>query len=122
MRPPAPEALEAAGRKMWAQVWADVLARGCTFGPDEVKTLELACSAWDRVVFMRRELGEAPSFMVEGAAGQRVLHPLVGELRQTEAHVSRMLAALKIAGADGGDPPVNQNRAAGQSRWAAAHG
>lgn len=102
------------------QLWADIAGTGAyVLRPDELRILEAACRAADRIAAMELERGDA--VVSSGSMGQLVVHPLIAEIRATEAQLAGLLTKLKIPDADGGEQ-VSQQRAAAQSRWAAAHG
>lgn len=113
-KPKKPKDLGDAGSALW-----DSITESYELRPDEVAMLELACRARDRVVVMERE--RAGEVMAVGSTGQLVAHPLIAEIRQTEAQVSSLLARLKLPDPVTGERP-NQQREAAQTRWAAAHG
>jgi hypothetical protein len=107
-----------------AALWRDVVAL-YDLRVDELVVLERACRATDRIAAMETERGKRVT--TAGSMGQLVLHPLVKEIRETEAQIARLLASLKLpddgAGAGAGERPRStQARAAAQSRWASAHG
>ncbi len=114
IKPPA--GLGEAGKALWRDVVAVYTLR-----PDEKRILTDACMAADRVATMREEL-DARSIVTAGSMGQEVVHPLVAEIRAHEAQIAGLLAKLKLPDAPTGAATPNQNRAAGQSRWASAHG
>lgn len=109
-----PAGLDDAGEALWVKVTGTYTLRA-----DELVTLESACHASDRIALMRAELGSAVTS--EGSMGQLVVHPLIPEIRAHEAQVASLLAKLKLPD-DAGGEQVSQQRAAAQSRWAAAHG
>lgn len=109
-----PTKMGAAGRRLWTQVTSTYELRA-----DELVTLEAACRASDRIVAMEAE--RAGAVTATGSMGQLVVHPLVAEIRAHEAQVAGLLAKLKLP-EDSGGAKVSQQRAAAQSRWAAAHG
>lgn len=109
-----PKSLGAAGKSLWSSVTKKYDLRA-----DELVTLEAACRASDRVVAMESE--RAGEIMTAGSMGQPIVHPLIAEVRAHEAQIASLLAKLKLPD-ESADAAVNQNRAAGQSRWAASHG
>lgn len=106
-----------------AALWSDVTSK-YDLRVDELAVLERACVAADRVAVMEAE--RAGRVTATGSTGQLVVHPLVKEIRETEAQIARFLASLKLPddpGVSGAERPRStQARAAAQSRWAAAHG
>ena len=113
-KPKKPADLGKAGAALWESISGAYEMR-----PDELTMLELACRGRDRVVAMEAERDGAVT--AYGSTGQLVAHPLIAEIRQTEAQVSSLLAKLKLPDPVTGEKP-NQQREAAQSRWAAAHG
>lgn len=109
-----PEGLSDAGASLWESIASKYELRA-----DELRTLEAACRASDRAARMRDELGDAVT--ATGSMGQVVVHPLIPEIRAHEAQVASLLAKLRLPD-DAGVEQVSQQRAAAQSRWAAAHG
>ncbi|GAA4123294.1 hypothetical protein GCM10022215_29850 [Nocardioides fonticola] len=121
--PKAPTGLRPAGRKLWN----DVVAK-YTLRVDELAVLARAAKTADRLAELEKahaDLGRP--FLTRGSMGQDVIHPLIAEIRNHEAHLSTQLAKLKLpdmpaAGETGGTGRRNQQRDAAQSRWAQAHG
>lgn len=113
---PAPDGLQERGVLLW-----DAYVAKYEFRPDELLWLETACRATDRLVIMDAEL-KASTYMSEGSTGQLVVNPLVAEIRSTEAHRDNALKRLGIPDDGAAGVEVNQNRAAGQSRWAKSYG
>lgn len=116
-KPKPPAHLRAPGKKLWTDVLATYDLR-----VDELKTLEDACAATDMLDDLERgwrELGRP--FMSTGSMGQEVEHPLIGSIDKQRKTRQAFLRQLKLPDEPGGEKP-NQQRAAAQSRWAAAHG
>lgn len=110
-----PAGLGEAGSAFWSSVRAKYEMRD-----DELQILESACRGLDRIAEM--ELARAGRVTAFGSTGQLIVHPLVPEIRATEAQVASLLARLKLPDEEGAGEVVNQNRSAANSRWAAAHG
>lgn len=113
---PTPDGLKDRGVSLWK-----TYTEKYEFRPDELLWLETACRASDRLEIMDSEL-KGTGYMSLGSTGQLVVNPLVAEIRATEAHRDNALKRLGIPDEGGAVVEVNQNRAAGQSRWAVAHG
>jgi hypothetical protein len=116
-KPKPPANLNDAGKSLWREVVGTYDLRA-----DELAVLHGACAATDRLADLNaawRDLGRP--YMTKGSMGQEVIHPLIGEIRALEAHVATQTGKLKLPDEPGGERP-NQQRAAAQSRWAAAHG
>lgn len=109
-----PDGLGSAGSALWVSVRSKYELR-----PDELVMLETACRAQDRIVAM--EETRAGRVTDSGSMGQLVIHPLIPEIRATEAQVSSLLSKLKLPDEAGGEQ-VSQQRSAAQSRWSSAHG
>ncbi len=119
VKPAEPQGLDRDG----ATLWRDVVSK-YELRVDELRVLESACRAADRVTKMRALLDESPLLTV-GSTGQTVVHPLVAEIRAHEAQLAAPVGKLKLPDEQGAAPTESrstQARAAAQSRWAAAHG
>lgn len=112
---PAPRGLKPAGKRLWKETTNSYELR-----QDELETLKAACGEADLIARMEDELETEP-LTVRGSMGQLVPHPLVSELRQHRATMAALLRGLKLPD-EAGESMGNQQRAAAQSRWAAAHG
>lgn len=115
--PKPPTTLSAAGKSLWNDVVGKYELR-----PDERRTLEDACSASD----MLAELTQAWSdlgrpYISTGSMGQEVEHPLIGSIDKQRKARQTFIRQLKLPDDPAAGRP-NQQRAAAQSRWAAAHG
>lgn len=116
--PKPPENLSVSGRKLWKQVVSKYQLRA-----DELRTLEDACAATDMVqMFTQSWLDLGQPLISKGSMGQEVEHPLIGSIDKQRKARQAFLRQLKLPDDPSGAGQVNQNRAAGQSRWAAAHG
>ena len=113
---PAPDGLKDRGVSLWKAYTSKY-----EFRPDELLWLETACRASDRIGIMDSELS-ALGYMSEGSTGQPVVNPLVAEIRATEAHRDNALKRLGLPEEGGVAVELNQNRAAGKSRWATPYG
>lgn len=109
-----PEGLGPAGSALWTSVRSRYELRA-----DELVTLEAACRAQDRIVAMEKARGDRVT--ENGSTGQLIVHPLIPEIRATEAQVASLLARLKLPDEAVGEQ-VSQQRQAAQSRWSVAHG
>lgn len=112
-----PKGLAAAGSELWSSIKGKYVLR-----VDEESILTSACKTVDRIAMLEKahdDLGQP--FLTRGSMGQDVIHPLIAEMRAQESHLATQLAKLKLPD-DGGAAKPNQQRAAGNSRWAQAHG
>jgi hypothetical protein len=115
-----PDKLMPAGRALWNAVARDARQVGYTLKPDERRVLTDACHVADRITLLRRASRQSPP-MVRGSNNYLIVNPALVELRHLEDHLAKMLGRLRLP--DARDvAPVNQQREAGMSRWAAAHG
>lgn len=113
---PAPAKLGAKARRVWEELTADY-----EFRADELRVLEDACREIDLIERLEREQRDAP-LVVEGSQGQPVASPLVQELRQHRAVLSRLFAALKLPDEVPGEslgvsPQSSAGRALASVRW-----
>jgi len=114
----APETLATAGATVWERVTSKYDLR-----PDELLTLEDACATTDMIESLSQawtDLGRP--LTTKGSMGQEVIHPLIGEIRTQRAARNALWRQLKLPDDAGGEGETNQQRSAGQSRWAAQHG
>jgi hypothetical protein len=114
-RIPAPAGLERRGRRLWRDVSSAYKLR-----PDELVLLETACKCVDLIDRLETEMAGQPLTVV-GSAGQQREHPLLSEQRLQRTLLRQSLSQLKLPDLREG-AAVNQNRAAGMTRWARAHG
>jgi hypothetical protein len=118
-KPTPPTALRAPGKALWKAIVSKYDLR-----PDELRTLEDACATTDMLHDLEaawREKGRP--FMSTGSMGQEVEHPLIGSIDKMRKTRQAFFRQLKLPdGAAGSSGESNQQRAAAQSRWAAAHG
>ena len=110
-----PPGLGTAGRRLWKQV-----QKQYTLRPDEAVLLETACKTVDVIAELEAAMDGQP-LTTTGSMGQQREHPLLSEARQQRGLLNRTLAQLKLPDMDAG-ASLNQQRAAGLSRWAQAHG
>lgn len=113
--PSAPRGLKVAGRKLWSSIAGTYQLR-----PDELRILEDAAFEADLIEVLK-SAGEDSLVRVRGSQGQDVIDPVISELRQHRATLSRLIAQLKLPDVD---QPVaarpgraTSARAAAQSRW-----
>lgn len=112
-----PDTLGESGRAVWAAITSKYDLRA-----DELLTLENACAATDMIAELESDWSaEGRPKTARGSTGQLTIHPLIGEIRAQRADRDRCWRQLKLPD-DAVEGATNQNRAAGQSRWAAQHG
>lgn len=110
-----PRGLDLAGRRMWKGI-----VKGYELRPDELFLLESACRTADTLAQLEAVMSGEP-LMVEGSMGQMREHPLLSEVRQQRALLTRTLVLLKLPEMDaevhnGFDRSKNARKAA-LSRW-----
>lgn len=113
---PAPKGLSIGGKRAWKQVTSAYKLR-----PDELILLESACRTVDRIAELDEAMVGQP-LISKGSMGQEREHPLLSEARQQRTLLRQLFAQLKLPDTDTEAAKVNPHRAAGQSRWTAAHG
>lgn len=119
-----PVRLGEAGMFLWEATTENYRLRA-----DELLLLEQACREADLIDELFEDLRFASSTST-GSQGQEVAHPLLAEIRQHRTLYGQLIHRLNLPDLDeAGDgsglrsvPDVNQNRAAGMSRWAKSHG
>lgn len=112
--PRVPSGLSDAGKKLWRDTVAVYVLRA-----DELVILKDACREADLVSRMEADL-RTSDLLIEGSMGQKVVHPLLSEVRQHRVTMAALLRGLKLPD-DAGAGQTNQQREAAQSRWASAH-
>jgi hypothetical protein len=115
----APADIGVEGRRLWRSICADAAGQDLQLDAREREWLRRACKAADRIALIEAALVDA-DLVVPGHAKQPVSHPLLTELRQTEALLAQTLARLRVdvAENEAGIPvAVNQHRAAALARW-----
>lgn len=111
--PSAPAELNLAGKSLWKSIAGKYELR-----PDELSVLLVACKTADMIAILDKEWdGLGKPFMTRGSMGQDVIHPLIGERRQQQAALARLLGQLKLPDEVSGGVGTNPARAAAASRW-----
>src|SRR3954463_16172406 len=108
-RPQPPEGLHVAGRALWDAIHGDVPA-SYELDARELDCLERACRCADRIADLEAEV-QADGVTVTGSRGQKVLHPAVSEIRQTELVRLRLLSAIELVDAEREASTPSQARA-----------
>lgn len=113
-KPSPPKGLKPAGAALWRSIVGKWDLR-----PDELRILREAAREVDLIDIMERELA-GDKVMIAGSMGQRVVNPLITELRQHRATLAQLLRQLKLPDESGGEQETRstQARAAANSRWA----
>lgn len=107
-------ALGARGRAFWAAAQEEY-----EFDIHESEVLLEACRGLDMIDRIAKAV-ESDGVMLKGSQGQPVLNGAVGELRQQQAAVARLLSQLNLDAAEVGQVLTAkqvQAKAAAQSRW-----
>lgn len=111
-----PPSLGSEGRRLWRAVTGTYDLRA-----DELRALEDACAASDMLhEFTAEWVKLGRPYTSKGSMGQLVEHPLIGSIDKQRKARQAFLRQLKLPDASGVAEP-NQQRAAANSRWAAAH-
>lgn len=125
--PPPPSDLvkhgrrDGAGRRLWKQICGTDTAK-YVLRADELRILEDACREADLIDELAEE-AKGCDKLVRGSMGQRVINPLISELRQHRTTLATLLSKLKLPDLpDEGNPGAEQPRStaarnAAQSRW-----
>jgi hypothetical protein len=113
-KPAPPKGLKPAG----AALWRSIVGRW-DLRPDELRVLREAAREVDLIDAMERELA-GDKVMIPGSMGQRVVNPLITELRQHRATLAQLLRQLKLPDESGEKQETRstQARAAANTRWA----
>lgn len=115
-KPTPPAGLKPGGRKLWNDIVGKWELR-----PDELRVLREAGRTTDLIDAMELALSK-DSLMIPGSMGQRVVNPLVTELRQYRSALAALLRQLQLpdADADKGEQESRSSaaRALVNSRWA----
>ena len=110
-KPTMPKGLGPQGKALWL----DVVGR-YELRVDEWRLLEDACRERDIIEALTGVLGQ-DGYTTSGSMGQTVVHPAVQEVRQHRAIFVTLARRLGLPD-ENPVPKTNQNREAGQSRWA----
>ena len=88
-----------------------------SFTARELELLRRACAAADREAKLQAVIDEK-GYMLKGSTGQDVLNQAVGELRQVESQIARLVSQIDT-GSEGTAPTMKQQRAekAANGRW-----
>ncbi|WP_280317287.1 hypothetical protein [Nocardia wallacei] len=113
-KPAPPKGLKPGGAALWRSIVGKYELRA-----DEQRVLREACREVDLIDTLERELA-TDKVMIPGSMGQRVVNPLITELRQHRATLAALLKSLKLPDEPGETPAAesNQQRAAANTRWA----
>lgn len=116
--PSTPDGLGSAGAALWSSIVPAYDLR-----PDEMRLLLDACREADIVQRLEDGLSES-DLMVTGSQGQRVINPLVQEVRQHRTVLATLLKALKLPDSPAGakqkaNAASEAARAAARARWGA---
>lgn len=124
--PLPPRGLDAAGKKLW-RVYAGDRANPedthWVFNTSELDTLRRACLLEDVAERLRAELKDS-TLTVRGSQGQPTANALIGELRQTQLAVHRLLLSLGVPGledVENDDKSLKTGRFSSETGQKAAH-
>lgn len=113
----APRGLGAGARKVWRTITDQF-----DLNPAELRVLEDACREVDLIDQMEERLSASTSLIVAGSMGQDVPHPLLQEVRQHRAVLTRLFAAMKLPAADEGDGAAAASASAREMAMRRWHG
>lgn len=110
-----PKHLGEAGLELWTTV-----LEANDLRPDELRMLEDACREADVIESLDAER-RRPGFKLyaTGSMGQRVIDPVISELRQHSSTLAMLLTKLKLTEGETDSEISAKNRAAVNVRWAA---
>lgn len=114
-KPKSPSTLAAAGKALW-----DEVVQKWDLRPDELRTLEDACSATDMLADLDAEWRtQGRPFVSKGSMGQEVEHPLIGSIDKQRKARQAFLRQLKLPdeGKSAGEERSTAARAAANARW-----
>lgn len=119
--PRPPKGLQGRGARLWRSLH-EVLE----FSPAESVIVLEACRVVNRIDALDEAIAENGT-MVSGSAGQLVVNPAIGEQRQQQAGLARLLTQLQLdVAADGGVATVTAISAAAkraaEARWSRSKG
>lgn len=110
----APSWLKKRGRALWESVLAD-----WDYDEHEMQLIQEACRVLDTIDELTAAV-DHDGVMIEGSTGQMVLHPAIGERRQQQITLSRLLSLLQL----GNDDEISlerettlKARRAAEARW-----
>jgi len=106
-----PDGLGEQGRRLWADFTGE-----WEWNPDELANLAEACSVADQIQGLKDALA-GQKVSVEGSRGQPVLNPLIPELRQQQALLSRLLARLVFPAEGPGESKSQMGSRLAMQRW-----
>jgi hypothetical protein len=119
-KPKPPSELRAEGRRVWREIVADTAGQGLELDARELTWLRHAAKLADRVAALEDAMTDQP-LVVPGHASQPVAHPLLGEIRQTQALLAQTLGRLRVDVSESTGGIVNAGgnrfRAAANARW-----
>jgi len=109
----APNGLGTAGSSVWKSITSKYELRA-----DELVTLEDACRISDMIDELDKAWAEDGRPMTTaGSMGQKVIHPLIGEIRTQRMARNALWRQLKLPD-DASGAETNQNREAATASWA----
>jgi hypothetical protein len=95
MTPPRmPKGFKAAGQRLWRTVIAEYELE---YEPHKIELLTHACRVSDLISEIERAAAKEP-LTVLGSAGQRVIQPLISEIRFQRGLLAQLLARLNFEG------------------------
>jgi len=102
--------LGAPGASLWDEVTSDPTL---ILRPDEMRTLELACRQLDTIAELRAVFAANPEYVVSGSMKQKVINPLIAEIRVAGESYARYMRQLGL--------PEDEARAAQRAETRSEH-
>lgn len=113
--PRPPKGLDARGRAFWRDLYGKY-----DFSEHEERLVLEACRMVDTIDGLGKRV-DVDGLMVAGSQGQLVLHPAVGEKRQQQLALARMLSILNLDSAEDAAGLARETstkaKAAAAARW-----
>jgi hypothetical protein len=117
-----PSGLDAAGKRLWKSILADVGA-GWRLDARELHLLERACRVEDELRLLEAAI-DRDGPMTTGSRGQPTIHPALIEARQLRLVQQRLLGGIELCDPRQGTRTASSAHAgrAARSRWKVASG
>lgn len=94
--PRMPAGFKAVGKRLWESVNAEFVFNN---DPDKVELLVQACRVTEKIAELDRASNTEP-LVVKSSAGQKVINPLISEVRFQRGLLAQLLGKLNLPGTD----------------------